>query len=108
MPWLTFYEQTIGIVPTPQPAIMGLYVPYGNDKPWAKFKKFVLASIVYDNAEYLRKVSSGARNKINHLKECAHQIVTEIKESVLKEGEEQLAVAECASELCSTNKTECK
>ncbi len=103
--WLAFYEQTIGIVPTPQPAIMGLYLPYGNDKPWVKFEKFVLAGIVYDNAEYLRKVSSGVRDKIDHLEECAHQIVMEIKESVLKEGKERLAVAERASKLHSTNKT---
>jgi hypothetical protein len=86
---------------------MGLYVPYGNEKPWVKFKfkKFVLASVIYDNAEYLCKVSSGARDKSNNLEECAHQIFTEIKKSMLKEGEEQLAVAECTSKLCSTNKT---
>jgi hypothetical protein len=102
---LAFYEQTIGILPTLQPAIMGLYVPYGNNKPWVKFEKFVLAGIVFNNAEYLRKVSSGAQDKVDHLKECAHQIVVEIEETMLKEGEEQLAVAEHASELCSTNKT---
>ncbi len=60
MPWLAFYKQTIGIVPTLQPAITGLFVLYGNYKPWVKFKKFILAGIVYNNAEYLRNVSSGA------------------------------------------------
>jgi hypothetical protein len=104
-PWFAFYTQTIGIVPTPQPTIMGSYLPYGNDKPWVKYEKFVLAGVVYNNAEYLRKVSSGVHDKIDHLKECTHQIVVEIKESVLKEGEEQLMVAERAYKLCSTNKT---
>ncbi len=74
--------------------------------PGSSSRKVVLAGIAYNNAEYLRKVSSGAHNRINHLKECTHQIVTEIKESMLKEGEEQLAVAERASKLCSSNKTE--
>ncbi len=60
MPWLAIYVQTIGIVPALQPAIMGTYVPYGNDKPWVMLEKFVLAGNVYDNAEYLRKVSSGS------------------------------------------------
>jgi hypothetical protein len=46
MSWLAFYEQTLGIMPTPQPAIMGSYVPYGNEKPWVKFEKFVLAGVV--------------------------------------------------------------
>ena len=102
-PWIAFHEQTLGIVTTLQPAIMALFLPYSNEKGWIKFEKFVLSGMNFDNAEYLRKVSSGARNKIDHLEECAHQIVEVIEESVLHLGEEQLAAAERASELHYNN-----
>ncbi len=82
---------------------MGLYVPYGNDKPWTKFERFALAGITYNNAKYSHKVSSGVGADVNHLKECTHQITQEIEDSVKTAGE-QLMAAECASKLCTTNK----
>ncbi len=101
--WVTFYKQTLGFVPGPHPALMGLYVPYCNDKPWTKFERIVHSGITYHDAEYSHKVSSGAGADVSHLKECAHCISQEIDDSVKAAGEEQLAAAEHASELCATH-----
>ena len=30
-PWIAFYEQTLGIVPTLQPAVMASFLPYSNE-----------------------------------------------------------------------------
>jgi hypothetical protein len=63
-----------GFVPSLHPALMGLYVGYGNYKPWTKFERFVVAGITCDDAKYSCKVNSGAGADFNHLKECAYCI----------------------------------
>ena len=101
--WLDFYNKTLGITPSHQPAVMATYKPYANEKPQAKFEKFVLAGIAYDNNEHSRKVLIGA--PVDHLEEISHQVAREIQESVRVSVEESLAAAERAAELHVNNET---
>ena len=101
--WLNFYNKTLGITPSHQPAVMAAYKPYANDKPQAKFEKFVLAGIAYDNKEHSHKVLIGA--PVDQLEECAHQVAQEIQESARVSVEESLAAAERAAKLLVNNET---
>ena len=101
--WLDFYNKTLGITPSHQPAVMAAYKPYANEKPQTKFEKFVLAGIAYDDDKHSRKVLIGAH--VNPLEDCAYQLAREIQESVRVSVEESLAAAECAAKLHINNKT---
>ena len=101
--WLDFYNKTLGITPSHQPAVMAAYKPYANEKPQTKFEKFVLAGIAYDDNEHSRKVLIGA--PVDHLEDCTHQVAWEIQESVRVSVEESLAAAERAAELHVNNET---
>ena len=101
--WLDFYNKTLGITPSHQPAVMFAYKPYANEKPQTKFEKFVLAGIAYDNNEHSRKVLIGA--PVDCLEDISHQVAREIKESVRVSVEESLAAAERATELQVNNET---
>ena len=94
-----FLQQTLGITPSHQPAVMAAYKPYANEKP----QTIVLAGIAYDNNEHSHKVLIGA--PVDHLKDCAHQVAREIQESVRVSVEESLAAAERATELHVNNET---
>ena len=101
--WLDFYNMTLGITPSHQPAVMAAYKPYANEKPHAKFEKFVLAGVAYDNDEHSRKVLIGA--PVDRLEEISHQVAREIEESVRVSVEESVAAAERAAELHVNNET---
>jgi hypothetical protein len=57
---------------------MAAYKPYANEKPQAKFKKFVLAGIAYEDEEHSRKVLIHA--PVDHLKECAKRRHVDVQE----------------------------
>ena len=101
--WLDFYNKTLGIMPSHQPAVMAAYKPYANEKPQTKFEKFALAGIAYGDNEHSRKVLIG--DPVDHLEDCTHQVAREIQESVRFLVEESLAAAEHAAELHVNNKT---
>lgn len=101
--WLDFYNKTLGITPSHQPAVMAAYKPYANEKPQTKFEKFLLAGIAYDNDEHSRKVLIG--DPVDRLEDISHQVALEIQESARVPVEESLAAAERAAELHVHNET---
>jgi hypothetical protein len=99
--WVKFYEQTLGITPGPIPALMVTFTPYSSAKAWAKFKKFVLSGIAYNDAIYLDKVSCGT--SLDHLEECAHRVTQEMDASLKATEDARLAMAQHVSELHANN-----